>query len=213
MVEKITITPQEVRGLGDIISPKTLSDFNKQYSTLTETTDTVHGVTTTIYDLENTTKFFDAGITGNKNTNWLIKTQDQTDLTATIGETGTTLTNTSTTTSRFYYVNTNNSTGNTTPTMSITGNFTVEADIISQSVTSPSQIALVIQGASSQLNLRGYTTPYTAKIVKNGTTITQYINGEVVGTTTITNRSDYYFAFQLYRDGTITYKNYRITQD
>lgn len=70
MVEKITITPQEVRGLGDIISPKTLSDFNKQYSTLTTTTDTVHGVTTTIYDLDSTILVFDAGTTNNHNDIW-----------------------------------------------------------------------------------------------------------------------------------------------
>lgn len=59
MVEKITITPNMVRGLGDIISPKTLSDFNKHNSKLTTTTDTVNGTTQNIYKQETTTIYTD----------------------------------------------------------------------------------------------------------------------------------------------------------
>ena len=100
MVEKITITPNMVRGLGDIISPKTLSDFNKQYSTLTTTTDTVHGVTTTIYDLDSTILFWDKAITGMKNTNW---TNYSNRLNISTDENGTTLTKGSS--NGYYFVN------------------------------------------------------------------------------------------------------------
>ena len=39
-MEKLIINPSEVRGLGDIVSPKTASDFDKYNSTLSESTDT-----------------------------------------------------------------------------------------------------------------------------------------------------------------------------
>ena len=70
MVEKITITPQEVRGLGDIISPKTLSDFNKQNSTLTQTTDTVHGTTTKIFQQQSTIIYSDINNSTNASTGY-----------------------------------------------------------------------------------------------------------------------------------------------
>lgn len=46
MVEKITISPAEVRGYGDIVSPKTLEDFTNYMSGLTES----DGVYTLTYD-------------------------------------------------------------------------------------------------------------------------------------------------------------------
>ena len=42
-MEKLIINPSEVRGLGDIVSPKTASDFDKYNSTLSESTDTSLG--------------------------------------------------------------------------------------------------------------------------------------------------------------------------
>ena len=51
MVEKITITPTEVRGLGNILSPKNSSDFSQYISHINQTTDTINGVTTTVYEL------------------------------------------------------------------------------------------------------------------------------------------------------------------
>ena len=51
MVEKITITPTEVRGLGNILSPKNSSDFSPYISHINQTTDTINGVTTTVYEL------------------------------------------------------------------------------------------------------------------------------------------------------------------
>ena len=46
MVEKITISPSEVRGYGDIVSPKTTEDFTNYMSGLTES----DGVYTLVYD-------------------------------------------------------------------------------------------------------------------------------------------------------------------
>ena len=42
-MEKLIINQSEVRGLGDIVSPKTASDFDKYNSTLSESTDTSLG--------------------------------------------------------------------------------------------------------------------------------------------------------------------------
>ena len=66
-MEKITINPSQIRGLGDIVDSKAATDFTKQYSTLTQTTDTVHGTTQKIFQQNSTILFHDAGVTGNSN--------------------------------------------------------------------------------------------------------------------------------------------------
>ena len=70
MVEKIIVNPNEVRGLGDILSPKSDTDFIEYASSVTEGTDTVYGVTEEVFSLTSTILFSDGGVTGNKNTNW-----------------------------------------------------------------------------------------------------------------------------------------------
>ena len=52
MVEKIIVNPSEVRGLGDIISPKSTSDFTLYGSTLSSSTDTVYGASSSVFVLE-----------------------------------------------------------------------------------------------------------------------------------------------------------------
>ena len=52
MVEKIMITPEKVRGYGNIISPKTGADFTVNDCTLIVDTDTVNGELVTVYDLQ-----------------------------------------------------------------------------------------------------------------------------------------------------------------
>ena len=49
MVEEVTVNPGSVRCLGNIVSPKTLSDYNKYFSKITSGTDTVDGDTRTVY--------------------------------------------------------------------------------------------------------------------------------------------------------------------
>ena len=54
MVEKITITPNHIRGMGNIIDPKTDDDFTVEDCTITESTDTVNGLTVPVFELEDT---------------------------------------------------------------------------------------------------------------------------------------------------------------
>lgn len=48
-MEKIIVNPLSVRGLGDIVSPKILADFDVCDSVLASSTDTVNGVSMTVY--------------------------------------------------------------------------------------------------------------------------------------------------------------------
>ena len=50
-MEKIIVNPLEIRGLGDIISPKSRSDFNKYNSKITESTDVVDGQEMPVYSM------------------------------------------------------------------------------------------------------------------------------------------------------------------
>ncbi len=53
MVEKITVNPESIRAYGNIITPKTASDFTPltDYKVV-QSTDTVYGVETTVYGIE-----------------------------------------------------------------------------------------------------------------------------------------------------------------
>ena len=52
MVEKITINPSRVRGVGNIISPsKTVSDFTPYNSTITSGNETINKLSTVVYNL------------------------------------------------------------------------------------------------------------------------------------------------------------------
>lgn len=55
MVEKIIVNPQEVRGLGNILSAKADSDFDLYNSVLSESEDTVYGATKSVFVLESDT--------------------------------------------------------------------------------------------------------------------------------------------------------------
>ena len=52
MVERVYLQPGEVRGLGNIVSPKTTNDFSKYNSKLTcDETGNVNGATMPLYSL------------------------------------------------------------------------------------------------------------------------------------------------------------------
>ena len=70
MVEKIIINPNKVRGYGNIVSSKGVSDFITYAGSITEGTDTVYGATEKVYTVEDTFIFTDGGTTNNHNTNW-----------------------------------------------------------------------------------------------------------------------------------------------
>jgi protocatechuate 3,4-dioxygenase beta subunit len=50
-LEKIIVDFKEVRGLGNIISPKALSDFETYHSNVTDGTDVVAGASSTVYHM------------------------------------------------------------------------------------------------------------------------------------------------------------------
>ena len=53
MVEKIIVNPNEIRGYGNIISPKTSTDFTPSTDyKVVQSTDTVYGTETTVYGIE-----------------------------------------------------------------------------------------------------------------------------------------------------------------
>ena len=52
MVEKIIVNPESIRGLGNIMLPKSVTDFELYNSTLSESEDTVYGTTKTVFVLE-----------------------------------------------------------------------------------------------------------------------------------------------------------------
>ena len=208
MVEKIIINPTKVRGYGNIVSSKGANDFITYAGSITEGTDTVYGATEKVFSLEDTIIFRDGGVTGNKNTDWYIRDADTSELTVTVDDGGTLLSSTATTASRFYFANPEHSTSTSPPiTMS---DFVIECDVISTTFGSGSQIAFLLQGLGNTFNLSGYTAPYHPKMEKTGTTVKQYINDTLIRTTTISDRTNYYAGFQLYKTGSIKFKNYVI---
>ena len=207
MVEKIIINPNKVRGYGNIVSSKGASDFITYAGSISEGTDTVYGATEKVYSLEDTFIFTDGGVTGNKSSDWYVRTADTT-LTVTVGDDGTQLSNSSTTTSVYYFANPEHST-NTTPPITMS-DFVIECDVISTTFGSGTQIAFLLQGLGTSFNLSSYTAPYHIKMEKTGTTVKQYINDTLIRTTTISDRTNYFAGFQLYKNCGIKFKNYRI---
>ena len=50
-MDKISVLFEDIRGLGDVISPKSSSDFVLYSSLISTTSDTVNGITTQVYNL------------------------------------------------------------------------------------------------------------------------------------------------------------------
>lgn len=65
-MDRITVQPTEVRGLGDILSPKSSSDFEEYLSTLSSGTDTVNGASMTVYTLAYASNVASVSLTSNK---------------------------------------------------------------------------------------------------------------------------------------------------
>lgn len=223
--ETIDITVRLLDGVGNPLSNKTIiiNDGTNSYNGITDnngiytlfnqtiTADTTYTVS---YGTETASKtiqiceFIDYGVTNNKSTNWFVRSADTSDLTVTVGKDGTNLSNASTTTSRYYFANPQGVTSETPP---ITiGDFIIECDVISTNFGSGSQIAFLLQGLGTNFNLSSYTPPYHLKMEKTGTSVKQYVNDTLIRTTTISNRTNYYMGFQLYKTSSIKFKNYRI---
>ena len=65
-MDRITVQPMEVRGLGDIVSPKSASDFEEYLGTLSSGTDTVNGASMTVYTLAYASNVDSVSLTSNK---------------------------------------------------------------------------------------------------------------------------------------------------
>ena len=72
MVEKIIINPEEVRGLGNIMSPHSSSDYEVYMSSISSGTDTVNGQTMTVYEMTDTIVFRDKGTTNDHADIWTL---------------------------------------------------------------------------------------------------------------------------------------------
>lgn len=224
--EKTDLIVRLVDGLGQPLANKSvsISDGTSVYSGITNNLglftlyDMNSGTYTATYSGQSSSctvyggaVFYDNATSQSKNTHWKIRSSDQSDLTATVGTGGTTLTSASTSTSRFYFANPDDSTSDSPPiTIS---DFVVEADIFDSSFTdSDSQIAFLLQGQTTSLNLKSYTAPYHIKIEKEGTSAKHYLNDTLIRTTTISSRSTYYMGFQLYKRTSITFRDYVIRE-
>ena len=224
--ESTDITVRLLNGVGNPLINKsiTISDGTNSYNGITDinglftlfnqtiTTDTTYTVT---YGTETASKtiqvidvMIDYAVTNNKDTHWFIRSADTSELTVTVGKDGTNLSNTSTTSSRYYFANPQNVTSETPPVT--IGDFIIECDVVSTTFGSGGQIAFLLQGLGINFNLSSYTAPYHLKMEKTGTSIKQYVNDTLIRTTTISNRTNYYMGFQLYKTCSIKFKNYRI---
>lgn len=65
-MDRITVQPTEVRGLGDILSPKSTTDFEEYLGTLSSGTDTVNGASMTVYTLAYASNVASVSLTSNK---------------------------------------------------------------------------------------------------------------------------------------------------
>jgi len=155
--------------------------------------------------------FFDPGVSSDKNSDWYIRSSDTSELSVTVTPNGTTLTNSSTDTSRYYFVNSEQY-SNDTPLISLSGDFVIECDILSHEITGSSQIAIMLQGLSPAYNISTLTAPFHAKIIKEGTNVSLYYNDTLWKTATITQRSRYYMGIQLYKTCNVAYRNYVIRE-
>ena len=166
MVEKIIVNPESVRCYGDIISPKSLDDFETYMCGVSEGTDTVDGVETTVFTIPeylfddftaDTSKYSGA----------------DSRVTVTTGTFGIQLTWVSGTYQ--FWANKDGSTE-----FDYSGNFTVEFD-----VTSTNQnvgIQIYDNSASTYYSktinqLGGLSGPCHVKIVKDGQTFKSFVDG------------------------------------
>lgn len=171
MVEKIIVNPNEVRGLGDIVSPKSDTDFIEYASSVTEGTDTVYGATEKVFSLEDTFIFSDGGTTSNY-TNWdFVASHMQ----MTRQDTYTELKRTTNATSFGYIIK----------NLSVTDGITIEFDLKQATPSSSNDQYLSFRDSEGSSKL-GLSMNYESlndgewhhyKLVVNGLTVTPVIDG------------------------------------
>ena len=51
-MDKIIVPFEDIRGLGDIVTPKSLSDFQEYFSVISTDTEEIDGILTTVYTMD-----------------------------------------------------------------------------------------------------------------------------------------------------------------
>lgn len=135
MVEQIIITPEKVRAYGNIILPKSATDFTTEGALFSYGTETVNGQNNTVYKLISNAFFYDSGVTPTNNTeDWYY---DNTKLTLTATSTGTTITHTYTSGTQVLIAN---KPGTTAGGYDYTPPFQVEFDLLDYTSSSSCDI-------------------------------------------------------------------------
>ena len=198
--ETIDVTVRLLDGVGNPLPNKIIriSDGTNSYNGITDTggiytlfnqTITTTTTYTVTYGTETASKtiqvidvMIDYAVTNNKSTKWYVRSTDASSLSVTVDDNGTNLSNSS----------------------------TVECDVVSTTFGTGTQIAFLLQGLTQNFNLSSFTPPYHLKIERIGDTVKMYVDDNNWRTTTISDRTNYYMGFQLYKICSIKFKNYRI---
>lgn len=208
MVEQIIITPEKVRAYGNIILPKSATDFTTEGALFSYGTETVNGQKNTIYKLISGAFFYDSGVTPTNNTeDWYY---DDTKLTLTTTSTGTTLKHIDANDSVQALVA--NKPGTPAGGYDYTKPFSVEVDILSYTAGSAANIQ--IYDGTNNVYRRfdalgiGATTGAHVKVKVLTDKVEFYVNGELTYTSS-TSMSNSRAALRLGTNGnTIKFKNF-----
>ena len=210
MVEKIIINPEEVRGLGNIMSPHSSSDYEVYMSSITTGTDTVHGQTMTVYELEDTILFWDKAVTNNSKLDyWYWNTNYGT---GSVSDDGTTFT--ATTTSGFLTVSATLTSPATSSIYIYDFPLIIEFDIVSYEdptgVTDYSRVRVYNSANSKNAywNIKDYGVGHYKIVCTDGSQKLYYNGVEQSRSFTFTPTTAWNVAFQT--KGNIKYKNFRL---
>ena len=125
MVEKIIINPNEVRGLGDIVSEKEATDFTTSSCTINKGADFIEGVREDVYEISDSLLFKDYAVTPYNNTeDWYYTA---TDISLTVGSVYSYITHIASTGTKVFIAN---KPGTTAGGYDYTPPFAVEFDLI-----------------------------------------------------------------------------------
>lgn len=145
--------------------------------------------------------FYDVGVISNHNNNWYNQKKDnQPVFTVTPSSDGTTLSLSETSLYSFFADGTS-----FIDSYKFNGDFCVEVEIVSN--TSNNCYFTIMSNKNPQITLNG---AGIYKLILNGTTITKYKDGEVIGTTIDVTPQPVATGFRIENNGTLKYKNFII---
>ena len=196
-MDKMIIEPTKVRAYGNILAPKLGSDFETYMCGVSEGTDTVDGVETTVFTIPEYL-FIDRGTSSSYSTDW---TNNNSYVTVTRSSTETTLTRTGSNNGFYELQN------------KITDTCTIEADLwlndTGEHISLRHDSTVIDWVTLSEYSLSA-STWYHFKIKLDGTTAKIYVDGVLKGTYTYSNTVNRW-VFRLNSSSLqIKYKNFMI---